>query len=283
MMEHDLLRDLVAKLRKPAFVIILLVIAGLVVNIMLLVLFIVPDLFLKENQQSALNAKQKQVDEWMARPLPALASPADFRKLYGQLPSQPDTAGFVLHLRELELTTGVTLSSVGFGKGSGPSASNLESELAKATSANGNSSGAQPSPSPQTSYGTGFAENKPKLVQQEEASLTISGTYAQSIDFINRLRLLERIATLNEWDMVIGSASSRADNSSLSGLRDETDQTITTTIKLTIYYSKAMEPGESGSATGQTKRDASVRSGDPTLSDAAFRDILGQSGHTTNP
>lgn len=242
-------KEAITKLRKPASIIAWIAIIGFTVNMLLVFLVAVPDWNAKETLRMEAEQKRKLAQDWLKRPLPDQITPDDYQKLYAQVPSHSESAGFLLQLKELEQATGVALTTVSFSGGEGQSVIGSESAASKGQT------GIQPSPTPATQQtdGNGGAsgDKSASQIQEEAVSLSIEGTYGQAIDFLDRLRLIDRIVSVREWRLQGGAVSSALE---LSGQMQENmgvAQTVSMSIKLVIYYSKLTEQWKLPPAAGQ--------------------------------
>ncbi|CAG7648259.1 hypothetical protein ACFQI7_12885 [Paenibacillus allorhizosphaerae] len=206
----------ISKLNRPGFYLALAVSAGIIMNGMIVSYKLMPLL----QQEFVYNANYNQVQRELAliegSPVPAKATDQDIERLVRQVPTKEEISRFIVSLRELEQKSGIVLSSIRFGEDKNKQPVDelnaiLNGQLKmSAPSLNGSNAvqgtqSAQPpgAGSPSNSLQAKAAAPATPDIGFQETKITLNGTgtYAQVVDFFNKVYQLERVMTVTDWQM----------------------------------------------------------------------------------
>lgn len=271
-------------MKSPYTLIGAVIFAGLCLNLYLISALVVPAYLDKQSVDQRVSALEQQKSTLENRPIPAKVTDSDVEGLLRQVPTQEETARFILGLKEIEQSSGAIIESIGFGN----DAANKDPLAAFRTGAsngnpnNANSAGNAGNTQQPLAKNPASAESKSGPLQGVEESpmtLQIIGTYPQTSDFLNRLYQMERVVNVKQWMLQTGDQKGAdPNNPALAGTPKNSVKTgeprekVRLQIKLVIYASKGYA-GKFKDLTPLSVKEVDKRV-DPTWSEEHFHALL---------
>lgn len=244
---------LIGRLRSPAPILFIVIVVGCLFNGYILVRDVLPPS--KEHislqlQLSKLELEKKRIQQ---RPIPKKVEENEIQQALYQVPTKEELPRLLLGIRELEQQVGLTILSIKFGDQaqSDSSAGSLINANGQANITSGyttNSNGAQQAaPSASPAAGANQQNQSQVAIMEESFTIQASGTYAQLIDFINKVQHSERFIAIQKWNWQTSAVkSSNTDQTDISKVlplessttTDKSDQEskLQVTLECSFYY-----------------------------------------------
>jgi Tfp pilus assembly protein PilO len=198
--------QLYEKIRKPGFILFLVVLAGFLVNLSIFMYLLLPKLQQKLNTYTRFSQIERQLQNVEKLPIPAKINMKDVETLVKQTPMKENISHYLLSLKEAEQQAGVSITAVTFGEDKenkkkleelalqlSNQAGTKQPATAQQNSTNAAAAtGAAPATNTGTTNGT-FLESR--------INITSVGTYPQIVDFMNKLYQLDRISNMIDWQL----------------------------------------------------------------------------------
>ncbi|WP_165452281.1 hypothetical protein [Paenibacillus thalictri] len=268
-------------MKNPATIIVMIALAGIIVNMMLYSVLIAPQLLEKSSVMSTLANLEGQKQLLDAKPIPAKVTDQDIETLVKQVPVNEESARVVSSLKEIEKSTGATVSNINFGdqKTNQDNLTNILSNAAKqgASAANPGTANSQGSQTSQ-GQGTGGPQQAPAPVtgaagqnaagqgiSENNWNVVVTGTYPQVVDFMNRLYQMDRLINIKQWSLRATPAASNTQEPAQS-------EKMTLNLVLSMYTAAAY--------AGQFRSlpplpvNAPEKRQDPTMTNEQFINML---------
>jgi hypothetical protein len=273
--------ELVEKIRQPKMMIILVLLLGILFDGSFYLYRILPQFLPMHNLAVQLNQLETQRIALEKSPLPPKISASEIERLVQQIPISDHSARFLFDLIEIESQSGVEIEKISDGSG------NTNNDLTELLTSDGKvnlpntSDKTKPSPTANPKDNTVSANsitaNSVASFTEQTMEVTILGTYAKLIDFINSVAGLPRLVNSKEWVFSEGSAVVAAgqiiDPSLLSsetlGVQDK--QRIK--IKFTLYSASQYKDKFPDLPPISIKEDTEKRL-DPTIPDIRYYKLL---------
>jgi Tfp pilus assembly protein PilO len=245
-MNKEQWNKLIGRLRSPATILILVLIAGCVLNGYIVVKDVLPPSKQHLTLQTQLNKVELEKKRILQRPIPKKVEENEIQQALYQVPTKVEMPRLLISIRELEEQVGLTIQSIKFGdqEQSDSSAGSLINANGQANVPSGyttNSNGAQQAaPSASPAAGAKQRGQTQAVIMEESFTIQASGTYPQIIDFMNKVQHSERFITIQKWNWQTSSVkSSKADQTGISNvLPDESsplpDKTVEQESKLQV-------------------------------------------------
>lgn len=224
--------DLRRALRSPYTAIGAVIITGLLINAYLALALVLP-VFQADRalnlQIQTLNEQQLSLEN---QPIPTQVTVYEMEALLRQVPVKEDLARLLVGFRNIELQSGARIESF---KPDGEVVAADSQRLASP----GNPSGEAQAVSPggqvtRTSVFHG--------VKETSLIIEISGTYGQTMDFMNRLYLMERLTQIRQWTLhTVNSSMNGANQAGTGAIEVPSSENVTAgdtvmiTMKLSVY------------------------------------------------
>ncbi|MUG69597.1 MULTISPECIES: hypothetical protein [Paenibacillus] len=234
--------DYLNYLKSPYTIIGSVVTAGLVVNIYLAFVFVLPP-YLNERQfNNQIDALQQQKAAIENKPIPAKVTDEDIQKLVEQVPTQEELVRFLFSIRELEASSGAIIETVSMGNvssndpltalgltsGNEEAPSTQQQNRSKSSTANGSSSSQKQAKNDQTTVA-------------HDLTIAINGSYPSTVDFINGLYQMNRFVNVRKWTVTAGNTNPASSGMIASKAADETRENTRMVIEITIFSANAYE------------------------------------------
>lgn len=283
-------------LKNPAVQLSAAAAAGLMLLVLAVLLFILP-------QRVQLNAARQEVSDLLMQaeqmeklPIPSKVTDAEVKALLEQVPTREETARLIRLLQTAADEAKVDLSAVTFGELQTNPQSNLEQLLTRASDAqqvSGTSIASAPaSSSPAPAAASANAGASPVKLPFEESGLDIEirGYYSQTMEFLALLQQQPRLIRVKEWSLTAGgtgeaaaaAAANPAESAGSAGTPTRNGE-LPVVLKLKLAAYSASSYG--GKLQDLPAPAVSLGAGrkDPTLSDAVMWEMLQQPVPASSP
>ncbi|SDN82817.1 hypothetical protein SAMN04487897_10561 [Paenibacillus sp. yr247] len=252
-MNKEQWNKLIGRLRSPATILILVLIAGCLFNGYIVVNYVLPPSKQHLTLEMQLNKVELEKSRIQQRPIPKKVADDEIQKALYQVPTKEELPRLLLSIRGLEQQAGLTIHSIKFGdKEPDILASSLINANGQANVPSGyttNSNGTQQAaPSASPAAGTKQQSQQQTVLMEESFTIQVSGTYPQIIDFMNKIQQSERFIAIQKWNWQSPSAASSIEtqtgitnknaegNSSLPDKTVEHEMKVWATLQCSFYY-----------------------------------------------
>lgn len=275
-MENKKWNEIKEWMKKPATLLGLMLVAGVILCASLFSSLIVPQLKLLGTLNGQVEQLELQQQLVMRTPIPERATEEEATGLIKQIPAKEEVARLLLSLKKVESDTGVTIASLSFGA---EKQKDLIAQLSSGTGETATSTPQAPAPptAESTQQGEGQGMNPASFpIIAKQLNLQIEGTYKQIVQFVKQMQQMERTVSIETWQMQPGgqqSASSEQNGAVQSAEQTDNGQTmLQCTMSLDIYVAQAYANRFHELPPLPADKPGSRQ--DPTLTDEDFFDLL---------
>jgi hypothetical protein len=172
---------------------------GIVTLAVVLFLFVIPQAVRTGLAQIDLDSALQQKAAVEKRPIPIKMTAEEVQKAVEQVPTKDESARLLMTLRELEKQTKVKINSITFGEGSQKLTQEqlIFGAMASPQPTAAPSAAPAPAASPANGSTAGTA-----VFQEEKITLSLSGTYSQVNEYMDKLHQQTRIISIKDWSLI---------------------------------------------------------------------------------
>jgi hypothetical protein len=263
-MKSNKIANLLQKLRTPTAILSFALLCGLALNVLFIVVGLSPRLVIQNLLSGQVERLELEKGMLQAKTLPSKVSEPEIKALVAKVPSREEGARVILSLRNIEKRTGAIISTVTFGD---TGQSKDEIMITQTIS-----------PTPSLKPATGDAKEDSALIQKENVSISIVGTYSQVLDFVKYLQEEERLFRITKWQINTGNQGEPTADSSTSFGTLPSDPNyndapwVDMSFEFEIYWAKSYA-GKFPDLPDLTVSSTEFRQ-DPTLTDNAYWQIV---------
>jgi Tfp pilus assembly protein PilO len=222
--------QMLEKIKKPLPILLTVTCVGMLLNLSIFSYKYLPAMqqqFLFSQQYDQVERQLKSIE---ATPVPAKATAKDMESLVNQIPTKDEISRFIVSLKNIEASTGATLKTIAMGSGKETRKDELNGiingQLKKGQNQSPNQSPAPPA--------VGVpAKNGPLMFEETMLMVTINGSYAQVIDFFNKVYQLDRVVNAATWDI-----EPIASDSTNTSQKQSDDLKIQAKLSVVVYSAK---------------------------------------------
>ncbi len=234
-------RKYLTYLKSPYAIVASTVAGGLLLNSYLAAFLLSPVLTEQAQLNSQLDSLNQQQTMLQARPIPAKVTDEEKLTLLEQVPTTEEWVRFYLQLRDIERSSGAVMEQIRSGT-DGSDTSSLSALNEALKSSPGSAQSGNPS------AGAGNGANAPMgsgiALEAHKVTLSLVGTYKQSVDFVNGLYQLNRLVALNNWTLSSGISEQGGSTTSVASTQSmpntkATREKVRLTLDLTVYSAGA--------------------------------------------